>query len=169
MLDLAIFLIGVALALLGIFVPVRYPDMPTWLSSGGIYLGVALVALAMGFYLGDRRAAAPKTLANDAELRLRAYGDERTPERISHVNIWRWYYLRNIFVKINLETGEQTPHVLVNLFVTFDKPVNVGSLLVSSPDVRVPKHEVKEFNNRFAVIVFNDELPAGTIVLRVHQ
>jgi hypothetical protein len=48
------------------------------------------------------------------------------------------------------------------LFVTFDNPVRVGTLEVSA-DFKLPAYEVKEFNNRFAIIVFGDDLPTGDV------
>ena len=39
-------------------------------------------------------------LIDKAGLTLHAYGDERTPKRISTDNIWRWYYLRHITVLV---------------------------------------------------------------------
>ena len=39
---------------------------------------------------------------------------------------------------------------ITNIFVSFDRPVKAGTLLLSSADYVMPKYEVKEFNNRFA-------------------
>ncbi len=50
------------------------------------------------------------------------------------------------------------------LFVNFEVPVKVGTLEVVSTNIL--KYEIKEFNNRFAIIVFSGELPAGTLTIR---
>jgi len=52
---------------------------------------------------------------------------------------------------------------LATLFVTFENDVVISTLNVRSPDMQLPPYEVKEFNQRFAVIVFSDNVPAGTL------
>jgi hypothetical protein len=85
-------------------------------------------------------------------------------------NVWRWYYLRTIVVAVEKETGkEERQDVVTTLFVNFDNPVSVGTVEVSSPDMRLPLYEVKEFNNRFAIIMFDGSLPQGTLQIDVHQ
>ena len=93
-----------------------------------------------------------------AEIKFHLYGDARTPEMLFNQNIWRWYNL-NV---LNLESKE----VLFNsLFISFDKPILTGTLKITSPDMKLPIYEVKEYNNRFAIIVFNGQLPSGTLVV----
>jgi hypothetical protein len=112
--------------------------------------------------------AATKPLADRAELTLHIYGDERTPTKISESNIWRWYYLRNVLGVVNKDTGEKTQAMITDLFVDFNQPVLVGTLEVNSPDIKLPTYEVKDFNNRFAIIAFMGLLPQGTLVITVH-
>ena len=50
----------------------------------------------------------------------------------------------------------------------FDKPVRVGTLQVRALDFVLPRYEVKEFYNRYAITVFSTELPVGTLELDVH-
>ena len=66
-----------------------------------------------------------------------------------------------------MEASTTTNRVTSNLFINFDRPVNVGTLSVNSPDMALPMHEVKEFNNRFAIIVFNAALPSGTLNISI--
>jgi hypothetical protein len=35
-------------------------------------------------------------------------------------------------------------------------------------DIRLPAYEVKDFNNRFAIIVFAGEVPMGTLEIVAH-
>ncbi len=133
---------------------------------------VFIAGLSMGVSVDlflRKRETPDAVYVNKAELRLRTFDDNRVPERISHINIWRWYILSNVFVPINRDTGEATTSVVTNLFVTFDRPVRVGSLLVSSPDFSLPQYEVKAFYGRFAIVAFTGEMPTGTLVLRVRQ
>ena len=165
MFETIAFIVGIGITALSVFIPLKFPNMPDWISTSGIIFGVALIALAAGFYWGHSKASKDVKFADAAELRLRTFGDERVPEAISSTNIWRWYYLQNVLIVEDKESGQTKEHVLINLFVTFDKPMKVGTLLISSPDMKVPRSEVKEFNNRFAVVAFHGQLPIGTLVL----
>jgi hypothetical protein len=69
-------------------------------------------------------------------------------------------------VALEQPTGKRSEFPVPLLFVTFDNPVRVGTLEVSA-DFKLPTYEVKEFNNRFAIIVFGDELPTGTLNIAV--
>lgn len=108
-------------------------------------------------------------LLDHAELTLRTYGDARTPERLSASNVWRWYYLRFTIAIVDVAAGQQHLPELDSLFICFDGPVKVGTLHVSSPDMKINTHEVKEFNNRFAIITFNGPVPEGTLRIEVRQ
>lgn len=96
---------------------------------------------------------------NSAEIKFHFYGDSRTPDVISNRNIWRCYNLFNIFNK------EQQTLLFTTIFISFDKPVLIGTLKVTSPDITLPIYEVKEYNNIFATIVFKGCLPSGTLVI----
>ena len=110
-----------------------------------------------------------KPLADNAELHIHCYGDERVPKRLLAQNIWRWYHLRNIFKQININTNETEATTVINLYISFDQPVVVGTLEVNSPDAILPTYEVKEFNNRFAIITFYDELPTCTLIIKAYK
>jgi len=122
----------------------------------------------------DRLQKRPATtvggeMADTADLVLRTYGDERIPTRLSYENVWRWYYLRMIMVGIEIGTGKEHRNAIANLFITFDRPVKVGTLEVSSQDFALPSYEVKEFTNRYAIITFTREVPEGTIHVRIYN
>jgi hypothetical protein len=70
-------------------------------------------------------------------------------------------------VGIEKKTGVQHKNTLAMLFVTFDKPVKVGTLQVTSEGFTLPAHEVKEFTNRYAIIVFSAAVPAGKLMVHV--
>jgi len=120
--------------------------------------------------LQQRQATTPQgELVDTAELRVLIHGDDRTPSRISDTNIWRWYWLRLIASERDDKGQELRRHVTPILYINFDRPVNVGTLEVEADGFRLPLHETKEFTNRFAIIVFSEELPAGTLIIRVHR
>jgi len=172
MLDRGIGLLGIALAIIfGVWslAPEGWPKMPSWASLVGVGLGVLLVGLAAGLIIGDYRQSSAGRFVDTASLRLHIFPDERTPQRLSYENIWRWYYMRQVLVGIEKDTGKQVRQdIICTLFVTFDTPVKIGTLAVSSPDIRLPAHEVKEFNNRYAIIYFINPVPEGTLDLSVH-
>jgi hypothetical protein len=120
--------------------------------------------------LQQRRAATPQNeLVDSAELRLLIHGDDRPPSRVSDTNIWRWYWLKNIVATREQDGRERRVHVTPILYINFDKPVIIGTLEVEADGFRLPLHEVKEFTNRFAIIVFSEDLPRGTLIIRVHR
>jgi len=53
------------------------------------------------------------------------------------------------------------------LFVTFEDDVVIRTLVVQSPDMLLPIYEVKEFNQRYAIIHFAANVPAGTLEVMV--
>ena len=108
-------------------------------------------------------------VVQNASLTLRFFGDMRAPERLAYDNVFRWYYLRNMIVVVEKITGKQESHLIGNLFLTFENPVIIGTLTVTSPDMKLPTYEVKDFNPRSAVVAFTGEIPAGTLIMRVHQ
>jgi hypothetical protein len=54
----------------------------------------------------------------------------------------------------------------VNFFVSFDRDVLIKTLEISSPDFKLPRHETKEYNQRFAIVTFDGPLPMGTLELK---
>jgi hypothetical protein len=114
--------------------------------------------------------AAAKSLAETSLLKLHFYGDERTPTRLTDENVWRWFFLRTIAVSLDKDTWQAfQQNFMATLFISFDIPVSVGTLEVGSPDMQLPMYEVKEFNNRFAIITFRGGLPQGTLQIEVHR
>ena len=149
----------------------------TWLGIGvAIFFAITLILLGLRVFGKEvKRDAIEKSdltestaLADTEILHLHLYGDERVPTLISSNNVWRWYYLRNI-IKGVTKKGKlpETIGTITILFISFDRPVKVTTLEVRSSDTRLPTHEVKEFNNRFAIIVFSDALPMGTLEVTV--
>jgi len=91
------------------------------------------------------------------------------PTQIVNINVWRWYYLRTVSLIPKEGEAPQMKAVSTLFFLSFDKPVKVSTLEVNSPDFKLPTHEVKEFNSRFAIIAFLDALPMGTLELTVRN
>ncbi len=116
--------------------------------------------------LQGKLSAAP--LAKTAHMALHFFGDERLPTKISEPqNVWRYFVLRDVAVGKDRKGGTLVEAIGTDLFVDFDQPTAVGTITVSSPDMKLPLTEVKEFNNRFAVIVFEGLIGAGTVEINV--
>jgi hypothetical protein len=142
----------------------KYPEIASRLPSAfsnplWSFVPAAFLVLATAIFIWQ--LLFPSLVAK-SELTLRTYGDNRWPDRVSGKNDYRFFYLRGVVKSIH-PTGEKTEAIVPCLFVTFSRPTRTGTLTVNSPDMRLPRHEVKEFNQRFAVIVFDDELPLGTL------
>ena len=104
-------------------------------------------------------------LEDTAELHLRYFQGNAVPQAVSSQNVWRFYSLLNtlgIVTSSGVVEGHST-----NIFIVFDKPVKVGTLVLSSADYVLPRYEVKELNNRFAVISMFETPPQGVLDIKV--
>lgn len=171
MIDRAIGILGIALAIIfgvAALEPKWWPEVPLVVAFSGVLVGVLLIGVAAGMLLSNYRKI--PSFVDTAELQIHVYADTRMPTRLSHSNIWRWYFMKQVLVQLNRDTGaEDRRNITSTLFLTFDAPVNMGTLEVSSPDMQLPMHEVKDFNSRSAIIFFNADVPEGTLAVRVHQ
>jgi hypothetical protein len=166
MIDRAIGIIGIALALLTLALQYYFPHLPAWAPRVGFGAGIFLFGVSMGLIAaGGLRRKPP--VRSSASLRLHIFGDHRAPNRLSFDNIFRWYYLQSTVINVGPQ-GNQRLATFGTLFVTFEDDVTVGTLTVRSPDVQLPLYEVKEFNQRYAIITFLDNVPAGTLEVEVH-
>jgi hypothetical protein len=108
----------------------------------------------------------PGALADRAQLRLHVYGDTRLPDRLAAANIWRWYYMHEVLVMMNQDGSKNREILTSKLFISFDQPVSVGTMTVRA-DKPLPHYEVKEFNNRFAIIAFLEAVPECNLEIDV--
>jgi hypothetical protein len=108
----------------------------------------------------------PGALAERAHLRLHVYGDTRLPDRLATANVWRWYYMHEVLVMMNQDGSKNREILTSKLFISFDQPVSVGTMTVRA-DKPLPHYEVKEFNNRFAIIAFLEAVPECNLEIDV--
>jgi hypothetical protein len=125
----------------------------------------ALVTFAAALTIVQRLRAMLVASARTASLKLQLYGDARFPTIIREDNVFRWFYLRNI-VHGKAPDGSPLAVESVNFFVSFDRDVLIKTLEISSPDFKLPRHETKEYNQRFAIVAFDGPLPMGTLELK---
>ena len=153
------------------------PGAPSFLASeiwNFAPLSFVTVALAIIVYrqLHPLRAVPqpPNPGPVESLLELRIHGGGRTPTGVRTDNIWRWFTLAFEVVSVSRESGFAPPKPMAAvLFIAFDRPTVTRNLSISSPDMSLPRHEVKDFNARTAIIAFANELSPGTLIVRAHH
>jgi hypothetical protein len=165
LIDRAIGIFGIALAIATSVLQNYFPELPSWVPPAGFALAIFLFGLSIGLVAagGLRRRRA---ICQKASLKLHVYGDHRTPERLSFENIFRWFYHQATFDGVG-PAGTTRLAAVTTLVVSFEEDTAITTLKVRSPDMQLPLYEVKEFNQRFAVIVFGSTVPAGTLEIEV--
>lgn len=163
MIDRGIGIAGIALSI--IFGALQFFEIqiPDWVIFSGIGVGVFMLGLSIGLMRTESRKA--KTVKT-ALLRLHTYRDHRVPDSLEMKNIFRWYYLSHIIKSITIE-GKKEEIEFPTLFVTFEPEVQIATLKVRSPDMKLPRHEVKEFTQKYAIVVFSEKLKEGTLEILV--
>ncbi|MBU6470443.1 MAG: hypothetical protein KGQ68_07150 [Gammaproteobacteria bacterium] len=167
MFDRGIGIAGLALAV--IFGALQFFPLkvPAWVSVFGVGVGVLMLGVSLGLIWSGRRSKQPTlSLVDSALLRLHIFKDHRTPDRLEAKNIFRWYYLSHVLSGKSTD-GKDIEMELPTLFVSFQPEVRITTLKVRSPDIQLPRHEVKEFNQKFAIIVFSEKISEGTLEVSV--
>lgn len=101
-----------------------------------------------------------------SELRLLLHGKQQAPTAVFYMNVSQWCLLDQNFMRIDKEINRDDTSGPACLFLLFDLPTSAESLQIAS-DAGLPHYEVKEFNDRFAIIVFPEPIPAGTLEIRI--
>jgi len=167
MVDRAIGIVGIAISIIVGLLSFLIRAMPSWMALAGIAIGVLLLGISIGLVIGHRRTSRKLSpIVDNALLRLHIYPDHRTPDKIAAQNIFRWYFLKTI-ISMHAPDGAQFEPVTVTLFVAFDPEVRITTLRINSPDIQLPPHEVKEFNQRFAIVTFSGKIAEGTLEMSV--
>ena len=165
MIDRAIGIFGISLSVMTFVLPNYFPKLPSEFWTVSLIFGSVLTGIGIAFIISGGIPIKRKT-AKTASLRLHMFGDHRPPDRLESENIFRWYCIYNLFNNVSPQ-GFSSTIVSTILFLSFDYDVSISTLKISSPDISLPIHEVKEFNQRFAIIVFSGEIPMGTVEVRV--
>jgi hypothetical protein len=167
MIDRSIGIAGLSLAILFGVLQYYVPQFPSWAAYSGVVVGSILLGASAALLIAHGNSKDARKPVKSALLRLHVYADQRVPEVLLAENIFRWYHLRQGIVTIAPETREQTNFLMSTLFVTFEPEVIISSLRVRSPNITLPAHEVKEFNQRYAIVAFAGALAEGTLEISV--
>jgi hypothetical protein len=137
------------------------PEFPNFFSFAPLILVILAGCIFAGIKLGWL-----KHYADSAHLELRQNVAGRSdPDRVSYSNIWRYFILHQTAAFITPQGTVQGTTAVI--FLTFEPYVKITNIRCTSPDAAVPQYEVKQFNQRFAVITFQTELPKGTLRIDV--
>jgi hypothetical protein len=109
------------------------------------------------------KVASANEVAQEAHLRLLVYDEECSPTRISEKNIWRWFWLRDILTAVAPDVTMSSTATITILCISFQTQMITSSVEIQSPDFTLPRYEVKAFYPRFAIVVFDGKMPAGTL------
>src|SRR5262249_11109043 len=97
-----------------------------------------------------------------SELRLVIDNEKKAPTSVFYMNVSKWCLLGQNFIRIDKEPDGDHDHGPVCLFILFDQPTKDEVLNVTSDSV-LPRYDIKEFNDRFAIIAFAGPIPIGTL------
>ena len=165
MLDRSIGVAGLSLALLFGVLQYYLPQFPPWAAYAGVLGGVFLLGMSAALLLAHRGQCKTTKPVKTALLRLHIHADQRMPELLQSENVFRWFFLRQAIATTTPDGAHSTVFPITTVFVTFEPEVVISTFRVRSPNLQLPSHEVKEFNQRFAIIVFGGELGDGTLEL----
>jgi len=101
-----------------------------------------------------------------SELRLVIDNEKQAPTTVFYMNVSKWCLLGQNFTRIDKEPDRDHDHGPVCLFILFDQPTKDEVLNVMSDSV-LPRYDIKEFNDRFAIIAFAGPIPVGTLEIIV--
>lgn len=105
----------------------------------------------------------------DTRLRLHSLGTTRVPQQLSQSNIWRWFSWENIARIQNANGTFNNRSMNTFIAVVFDQPTTFAQIVVSSPNIILPIHQVRDSSSRHAIIEFDGEIGIGEIEIRAVQ
>jgi len=153
------------------------PDIFSTLGIVSKPMGVAMIALLLGVcpwialgytYYWARMPAVTEKITMPSkvptDLRLQFNGGDTLPLGIDQHNIWRWYALTTVFKSLDEKTKTFVEAGRTwTVFMTFDKPITFTQIRIDASGGKLPTYEVKDSNNRSAIIVFGGDL-AGVVL-----
>lgn len=125
---------------------------------------VIIFGIIIALLTGKSHGIKQQSAEDSSSVDLVWHGNAMAPDMKSSVNIFRWYSLITVLAAPNKESGIIEQNIIMTtLFITFDKPTKIRTLKIVGENMIIPQHEVKEFNQRYAIIVFTGAIPAGVM------
>jgi len=165
MIDRGIGIASIALTVIFGVLSLLNLQIPPWVLQLGLGIGIFLLGIFVGLVLYKRNNH-KTVMVDNASCRLHIYPDYRVPDCLELKNIFRWFFLSYYLKGVNPK-GKKTEIGFPTLYISFDPEVKVTNLKVSSPDMKLPPHEVKDFNQKYAIIAFFEKLNEGTLEIKV--
>lgn len=108
---------------------------------------------------------APRGTNLETRLSLKFGSAGSLPIEDGIANVARWYALANVVVMVAADNTRKEIRTW-NVFITFEKPVQVRQVVISSKDA-LPSYEVKDFGDKSAVIAFVGDLSNVSLEISV--
>jgi hypothetical protein len=171
MLDRAIGIFGIALALIFGLAPLLDFKMPIWLTYAGVGLGILLSGLAVGLIMGGYRKPHDLTEPQVIETNLFLQFSDAHFASIekSQRNIRAWYalYTESIYVDTKDKDGNSLGGFSVPprwaVFILFERPPILRQLIAICLGPNTPKANVNISNAYFAVISIVGDVTSATL------
>ncbi len=158
MIDRVLGIVGIALAVLSLIMPYKWPKVPVAVTNGGLYLAIALIGIAIGLYWGSKREKPEEETTDHAALFLQFTDDHTVPTEVRQKNIQSWYaiYTESIYVDTKNGAGASMGGFSVpprwTVFLVFKKRTIYRQLLAECRGPKSPKCSVQTNNDRYAII-----------------
>lgn len=175
MLDRAIGLLGIALALIFGLAPLTEIKLPLWLTYSGVAFGILLIGVAGGLIAGSHRIAKPTNERQDIDTSLfLQFSDAHTaPIEKNQRNIQAWYALftASIYVDAQDVNGKSVGSFNVpprwNVFVLFDKPPIFRQVVSECRGPNNPKCAVQTANGLFSIVSIEGDVTGATLEVSI--
>lgn len=174
MFDRAIGLLGLALTIiLGLWslAPEGWPKIPNWLTCPGLGIGILLVGLAAGLFMGGQPKARdmgdPQMV--ETNLFLQFTDSHSVPIEKNQRNIGSWYalYTESIYVDAKDADGKPAGGFSVPprwaVFIMFERPPIFRQLVANCRGPKNPKCGVSTSNTTYAVITIVGDVTNATL------
>lgn len=101
---------------------------------------------------------------------LQVIAGQPVPLQSKQVNSWSWYTLPIIADGFGTDGKPLARHHFMTILVwIFEKPTTYSQVEVIGKNMALPVYEVRERSTRHAIIIFEGNLPPGTLELRLRQ
>jgi len=169
MIDRAIGLVGIALAVLFGLAPFTDFKLPIWATYAGIGLGIWLFGVAVGLFAGAQRKPGKGPQIIETNLFLQFSDSHSVPVEKNPRNIQSWYalYTESIYVGAKDVGGRMVGGFSVpprwTIFIIFEKPPIFRQIVADCRGPNNPKCDVQTSNLTYAIITINGDVTNATL------
>jgi uncharacterized protein YneF (UPF0154 family) len=176
MLDRAIGIVGIALALIFGLIPLTEFKVPLWVIYIGVGFGILLFGLAGGLWIGAERKTAdapeePQLV--ETNLFLQFSDSHSVPVQKNPRNIKAWYalYSESIYVDTKDKDGKSLGGFGVpprwSIFILFEKPPIFQQMIATCVGPNHPTCAVPTANAAYAVVTVLGDVTSSTLEVSI--